>query len=73
MVPVSPMFDSSFKPNAEQVAAAWLARLDFGISPQEEVEFRRWLAADSLHGEWIERHRATLKRIRQSHFTAVPR
>ena len=34
---------------AEAAAAAWLARRDAGLSPQETMEFQRWFAADPLH------------------------
>lgn len=38
------------QPNAvEQTALDWLARVERGLTPQEEAEFERWLAADTRH------------------------
>jgi transmembrane sensor len=66
-----PHYDSSpERPNAqEQAALEWLARLDRGLTPEQEAEFERWLAANSQHGEAFGEFDGTwslLNRIRQT-------
>jgi transmembrane sensor len=48
-----PHYDSTpDRPNAqEQAALEWLARLDHGLTPEQEAEFEGWLAAHPQHGE----------------------
>ena len=48
-----PHYDSTpERPNAqEQAALDWLARLDRGLTPEQEAEFERWLASNPQHGE----------------------
>ncbi len=40
----------------DDVAAAWVARRDRGLTPAEQDEFLQWLAADPCHGERLARH-----------------
>lgn len=53
MPPPDPKVDF-FPPTAtplERTAARWLALIDRGMTPEEESEFERWLAADPRHAE----------------------
>ncbi|MEM9157925.1 MAG: FecR domain-containing protein [Verrucomicrobiota bacterium] len=41
----------------DQAAAAWVLRMDRGLSPSEQDEYSQWLAADSRHRDAIAFHR----------------
>lgn len=49
----------------EDIAAAWLARRESGLSADEQAEFSRWLLADPGHAAAAERLAATWARLRQ--------
>ena len=38
---------------AEQDAAQWIAKIDRGLKPDEEIELSHWLEASPLHGETL--------------------
>lgn len=47
-----PSSSSPDRPAAqEQAALEWLARLDRGLTPEQEAEFERWLAGNPQHAE----------------------
>lgn len=50
-------------PDADNAAAAWLARIDRGLSPREQDEFFLWLAAHPQHGDLFAEHRATMRHL----------
>jgi transmembrane sensor len=52
----------------EDIAAAWLARRESGLSADEQAEFSRWLLADPEHAASAERLAATWARLRQPQF-----
>jgi transmembrane sensor len=49
----------------EATAAAWLAQRDDGLSPEEEAEFTRWLAADRRHKAAVGRLETTWNVLQQ--------
>lgn len=55
---------SSFAPDIDQQAAAWLARRDCGLTAAEQDEFFQWLADDPRHGETLARHQQTVARLK---------
>lgn len=47
----------------ERAAADWTLRITEGLSPQHEVEFAEWLAADPRHAATFEEHRRAWTRF----------
>ena len=74
---LSPYDSTPERPNAqEQAALDWLARLDRGLTPEQEAEFERWLAANPQHGEAFGEFDGTwslLNRIRETPETSAAR
>ncbi len=54
----SPLHHSRHDENAaiDDAAAAWVARRDRGLTPEEQDEFFQWLAAHPRHGERLAHH-----------------
>lgn len=57
-----PIRSSSADAIARQ-AAAWLARRDRGLTPEEQDAFTQWLAADPAHGAALRQHAAAFERM----------
>ena len=47
----------------EQESAAWVLRMDRGLTAPEQDEFSHWLAVDPRHGTCLARHRRNWERI----------
>jgi transmembrane sensor len=45
-------------------AAAWVARHDRGLTAEEQDRFSQWLADDPRHGDWLARHRETVRGLK---------
>lgn len=56
--------DSAREAAIEHEAAAWATRHDRGLTAAEQDEFFQWLNADPRHGEWLARHRKTVRGLR---------
>jgi transmembrane sensor len=50
-------------PEIARAAAAWVLRIDRGLTPAEQDTFSEWLAADPRHGEQLARHRRHWQRL----------
>jgi transmembrane sensor len=50
-------------PDREAHAAGWTMRRDRGLTPGEQDEYLRWLAADPRHGECLARHQQAWRRL----------
>lgn len=59
MTPPRPNLD----PNRDRDAAAWVARIDRGLTAREQDAFFVWLAADPRHGDILAEHRATQRSL----------
>jgi len=58
----------------DSLAAEWAAKRDLGaMSPEEEAEFQRWLAADSRHLGAYGRAEAVLVRVERLHLKVLDR
>lgn len=53
----------------EDLAAAWLARREAGLSADEQAEFSQWLLADPRHAEAAARLADTWRRLQQPRLT----
>lgn len=47
----------------EQQAAAWVLRIDRGLTPAEQDEFLQWLTTDRRHGSALARHKENWSRL----------
>lgn len=47
----------------EQQAAAWVLRIDRGLTPAEQDEFLQWLTIDRRHGSALARHKQNWSRL----------
>lgn len=56
---MTPSERDSRTPDQAAAAAAWVMRLDRGLSPAEQDEYLQWLAADPRHGAAMARQRQT--------------